>query len=270
MPTLAGTDSFYSINFYLRQMKKIQDFFDLLLKNKKKILVVMPHPDDTELFCGGTVARLIASGKEVRVVKMTFGEKGCKQAEISPEKLKKIREKEDKEAMRTFGIKDENNIYFDLGDGTVQNDFPTIEKLVKQIRSFQPDLIITTNPEDMIIRFSSNVNWINHWDHLNTGKAVLNASYPYSRDISFFPEHFKNIGIKSHICTEFLLSDYYNHTDSVFIDVTDFIKKRIEAHACHTSQYSLKDAQDSADFFTISPRYPHGKRFETFRYVLVD
>jgi LmbE family N-acetylglucosaminyl deacetylase len=251
-------------------MGKIQDFFDTIFKNKKNILVVMPHPDDTELYCGGTVARLIASGKEVRIVKMTFGEKGCKQVDISPENLKKIREKEDKESMRTLGIKDENNIYLDLGDGNVLNNFPTIEKIVKQIRSFQPDLIITTNPEDMIIRFSGNVNWINHWDHINTGKAVLNASYPYSRDISFFPEHFKNMDIKSHICTNFLLTDYYNHADSVFIDVTNFIEKRIKAHACHISQYNLKDAQDSADFFTKSSQYPQGKRFETFRYVLVD
>lgn len=55
------------------------DSFNKIFGNKKRILVIMPHPDDTELYCGATVARLIQSGKRVRVVKMTYGDKGSRQ-----------------------------------------------------------------------------------------------------------------------------------------------------------------------------------------------
>jgi len=246
------------------------DSFDEIFQDVKKVLVIMPHPDDCELYSGGTVARLITKGIEVRVVKMTLGEKGCKQEKITTEELKEIRLSEDKEAMKTLGITEENNIYLDLGDGDVVSNKKTIGIIAYHIRLFQPDLIITTNPEDMIIRFDKDQNWMNHRDHLNTGKAVLFGSYPYARDISFFPEHFKDENVKSHSCVKFLLTDYYNHEDNVLIDVTDTIETRVKAHACHRSQYSQEDAQNSADFFTLNQKYPEEKRFEKFRYVLAD
>lgn len=246
------------------------DSYNEIFKDVSNVLVIMPHPDDCELYCGGTVARLVADGKNVRVIKMTNGEKGCRQENITSEKLKLIRVKEDSTSMKTLGIRDENNVYLDLGDGAVEADMKTIGLIAKEIRVFKPDLIITTNPEDMIIRFDKDVNWMNHRDHMNTGKAVLYGSYPYARDISFFPEHFNDTNACSHICTKFLLTDYYNHEDNVLIDVTDSVETRVKAHACHSSQYSMEDAQDSADFFTVRTKYPEGKRFETFRYVLVD
>jgi LmbE family N-acetylglucosaminyl deacetylase len=248
----------------------IKDAFEEIFKDVHKVLVVMPHPDDCELYCGGTVARLVQLGKVVRVAKMTYGEKGCRQDKVSPEELKLIRKNEDTKSMRILGIDDGENIYLDLGDGQVEADIETIGVIAKQIRTFRPDLIITTNPEDMIIRFDKNINWINHRDHINTGKAVLYGSYPYSRDISFFPEHFADKKLKSHICTKFLLTDYYDHPDNVLIDVTETLDIRINAHAAHSSQYSREDSKASAEFFTQKPSYPDGKSFEKFRYVIVD
>ena len=138
-------------------MQKPTDSFDKVFSNKNKILIVFSHPDDAELYSGGTIARLIASGREVRVVKMTMGEKGCKQEHVSEEELKEIRLKEDKKAMKTLGVKDENNIYLDLGDGQITNDI------------------------NIIIRFAKDQNWFNHHDHLYTGRDVIDAIFPHSR-----------------------------------------------------------------------------------------
>jgi LmbE family N-acetylglucosaminyl deacetylase len=120
----------------------------------------------------------------------------------------------------------------------------------------------------MIIRFDKENSWVNHRDHINTGKIVLYASYPYARDLSFFPEHFNNPKAKSHICTEFLITDTYNHPDNVYIDMTHTLQERINAHACHKSQYSTEDAEDSADFFTAN--WSKGKNFEIFRHLVID
>ncbi|MBI4990734.1 PIG-L family deacetylase [Candidatus Gottesmanbacteria bacterium] len=255
------------------------DSYNRIFENKSRILVVMPHPDDTELYCGATVARLTQSGKRVRVVKMTFGDKGSRQEKVTQRELRRIREKEDREAMKVLGIKDEDNIYIGLGDGEIEHDLETIGKVVYQIRLFKPELIITTNPEDYIIRFDKDINWVNHRDHRHTGRIAVDAAYPYARDLLFFPEHLKkkhitvssitNDTVSSHACTEFLFTDVYQHPDLVYIDVTDYIDYRTKALAAHSSQYSLQHAQESTDFFTKLPQYGN-RRFDRFRYVVAD
>lgn len=244
------------------------DEFDKIFANKKKVMVVSAHPDDLEIMAGGTVARIIAAGIEVRSVKVTLGDKGSQQQEISKEELTQIRLKEDTASMHSLGITDENNVYLQYEDGAVEYSIDLIKDLARQIRLFQPDLVITHNPENKIIRFAQGVNWINHRDHQNAALAAVDAVYPYSRDLLHFPEQLQEEGAKSHICSEFLFFDYYEGPDIVTIDVTDFIEPRVTAHASHSSQYSREDAQGSADFFTKLD--DSGRRYERFRYVIAD
>jgi len=250
--------------------KSIIDSYSAIFANKKRVMAVFAHPDDLELYCGGLVARLISDGIIVRSVKVTSGDMGSRKENITTSELRKIRETEDKKSMHEFGISESDNIYLQIMDGQVDNSLETIGLIAKQIRIFKPDLIITHNPESKIIRFAKNVNWINHRDHLNTAISTLDAAYPYSRDLLFFPEHFKDKNATSHSVSEFLLVDYYDHPDLVHIDVTSTVDQRIKAHACHSSQYTLEDAQDSANFFTLLDDYPQGKRYERFRYVMAD
>ena len=42
----------------------------------ERVLVVAPHPDDAEIGCGGTVARLTQDGVEVYYLIATNGDKG--------------------------------------------------------------------------------------------------------------------------------------------------------------------------------------------------
>lgn len=236
--------------------------------DKKKIMFVFAHPDDAEIFAGGTIARLVNDKKEVAVVKMTLGNKGSGSQKISESNLAKQRKQEDIQAMKKLGIKDLNNIYIELKDGEVEDKLENIEKLVSHIREFRPDIVVTHNPENVVIRFNKDTNWINHRDHRNTGKITIDASYPYSRDILFFPEHFKNKNKQSHTVTEFLLVDYYDHPDTIAIDVTKFVEIKNKALAMHSSQYSLEDAIESTDFFTKVDKT--SKRYERFRYVIAD
>lgn len=243
------------------------DDFDKVFGGKKRVLVIFAHPDDAELYAGGTIARLMKSGKRVRVVKMTCGDKGSRQEKTTSRKLAQVRMEEDKRAMRVLGISAEDNVYLQIGDGEVENDLETIGKVAYQIRQFKPDIIITHNPEDVIIRFDKDSSWVNHRDHRNTGKSVIDAAYPYSRDILFFPDQLGKNGAQSHNVTEYLLVDYYGHPDEVSIDITEFTETRIAAHASHASQYNRENAQESADFFTL---LPDGRRRERFRHVVAD
>jgi LmbE family N-acetylglucosaminyl deacetylase len=122
-------------------------------------MAVMAHPDDAEIYAGGTIARLVAEGKEVCIVKLTRGNKGSRQENITEQGLAALRTEEDKKGMAALGIKPENSIFLDLRDGEVENSLTTIEKIVKQIRLFKPELIITHNPEDSIITFDEENSW---------------------------------------------------------------------------------------------------------------
>jgi len=55
---------------------EIKDSFNDIFGAKNRVMVVVAHPDDNEIICGGIVARLIAEGKQVRLVVMTTGGKG--------------------------------------------------------------------------------------------------------------------------------------------------------------------------------------------------
>lgn len=254
--------------FCYNQDMSYTDAFEKIFGNKKKVLVVSGHPDDLEIMAGGTVARLVAEGKEVRSVKVTLGDKGSQQQHIAKDELTNIRLKEDTASMHALGITDENNVYLKFPDGGVENNLEVIAAIARQIRLFQPDIVITHNPEDKIIRFAGGINWVNHRDHRNAALSTVDAVYPYSRDLLHFPEQLQEEGAISHICSEFLFFDYYDGPDIVAVDVTDFIETRVKAHASHLSQYSQEDAQGSADFFTKLD--DSGRRYERFRYVIAD
>ena len=72
-----------------------RDFFSEVFSGKKKVMFVYAHPDDAEMYSGGTIARLKKEGFEVRHVKMTMGNKGSRQEDYSEVELAEIREPED-------------------------------------------------------------------------------------------------------------------------------------------------------------------------------
>ena len=45
-----------------------------------RALVVVPHPDDAEAWCGGTVAKWVRNGAEVDYVLCTDGAKGLQRS----------------------------------------------------------------------------------------------------------------------------------------------------------------------------------------------
>lgn len=243
------------------------DSFERIFKSKKRVMAVFAHPDDTEIFAGGTLARLSNEGKEIASIKVTKGGKGSQDKQINRDELIAIREKENTKAMNILGIKLEHSVFLDFEDGQVENSLKLIEELVKQIRFFKPDIVITHNPEEKIIRFDESNTWINHRDHLNTGLSVLDAAYPYSRDTLFFPDQLIKEGLKSHAVSEFLLADYFNHPDCIDIEMTaEFGIKQLAIQA-HSSQFTTQRANDLADFLSLKQ---NDKKFERFRYVIAD
>src|SRR3972149_7849049 len=244
----------------------IKDSFSEVFSTKKKVMFVYAHPDDAEMYSGGTIARLKKEGFEVRHVKMTMGNKGSRQEKYTEAELAKIRETEDEVGLEVLGLTPKDSVNLDLGDGQMATDIATISKLVREIRAFRPDIIVTHNPEKVLVKDDNGEFYVNHCDHRHTAIAVVDAAYPYSRDNLFFPEQIKD-GLSPHIVTDFLFVDSWGDPDLVQFDVTDFYDQKANAISCHKSQYSEEKARGAANYFAPEK---DGRRYEQFRWVKTD
>lgn len=144
------------------------------------IMAIAAHPDDIESWCGGTLARAVDAGAQVRLLLVTSGDKGSADADADPAKIAATRENEAREAARVLGLADV--AFLRYLDGEVENSRELRADLVGWIRAWRPDVLFTFDPEH------PEPPYLRHRDHVATGRAALDAVYPLARDPLAFPE----------------------------------------------------------------------------------
>jgi len=186
------------------------------------VLVVTPHPDDAEYGVAGTVARWTNEGRTVVYVVCTNGDKGTSDREVKPENLIKIREKEQIAAANLLGVKEV--IFLGYPDQGLEETPRFRKDIVKQIRRFRPETVVTADPYRRYI-------W--HRDHRITGRVTLDAVFPYARDHLSYPDLLEE-GFEPHKVKEVLLwaSENINHR----LDITDTFPLKLNALREHKSQ----------------------------------
>jgi len=130
-------------------------------------MVILPHPDDETLACGGSIALHRKAGTPVTVVCGTLGEMGRNMGKppfATRESLPALREKELREACALLGVTDLR--LMGLRDKTVE--FVDPEWLAGRIRAYleevEPSLVLTYHPLYSV-----------HPDHMAMGAAVVRA-----------------------------------------------------------------------------------------------
>ncbi len=98
------------------------------------LLAIGAHPDDVELFAGGTLALLNQKGYRVGILHMTRGECGTRG---TPE----TRMMESQAAAQILGAK--KTITLDLGDGRLENSQANRQIVVGVIRKLKPRVVMT-------------------------------------------------------------------------------------------------------------------------------
>jgi LmbE family N-acetylglucosaminyl deacetylase len=193
----------------------------------ERVMVVTAHPDDSEFGAGGTVAKMVRDGREVTYVIATNGNKGSSDRTMTPERLARIREEEQRNAARTLGV--ERVVFLGYEDGEVEDTRAFRLDVTRQIRRWRPDLIITMNPSR-----SYNLGG-SHRDHRITGGVTLDCVYPLARDHMAFPELMPEY--EPHKVQEV----YVMQADrpQLVVDISDTIDLKLKALACHVSQ--IKD-----------------------------
>lgn len=201
----------------------------------RRALVVVAHPDDAEFGAGGTVARWVEEGTEVRYVVLTDGSAGTPDPQMTRERLIPLRAEEQRAACAALGL--EEVVFLGYPDGYLE---PTIElrrKVAAEIRRSQPEVVLTTNPE---LRWTSRGR-VNHPDHRATGDVVLHCINPAASsrlwDLTLLEE-----GLQPWDVSEVWLMGFGGGPH--LVDVTATFDRKVAALRCHVSQLGEWDPEE--------------------------
>ena len=125
-----------------------------------KILMIGAHQDDNEFERGGLASKYVKAGHDVRFLSMC---NGCGGHHIlSPEETTATRAKESAKVAELLGIRYD---VWDIDDCNIVPDLATRKRLIRYIREYNPDMIISHRLNDY------------HADHRTVGQLVQDASY---------------------------------------------------------------------------------------------
>lgn len=125
-----------------------------------RVLAIVAHPDDADIFCGGTLAKHADRGDDARIVHMTSGEYGG--IDRTEESVAEERREEARQSASELGCECE---FLDFEDGRIEQSLENRLTIVDVIREHRPDVVITHYDDDM------------HPDHRATSRLVSNAYY---------------------------------------------------------------------------------------------
>jgi LmbE family N-acetylglucosaminyl deacetylase len=188
----------------------------------RRAMVVVAHPDDAEFLCAGTVAKLCAEGWQVTYVLATSGDKGTRDPEMTRPRLAAIREAEQLAAAKVLGVRD--CVFLRHPDGYVETDAELRGEIVHLLRVYRPDLVIT---------WDGYRRGFNHRDHRAVGIATYDAVFPAARDRLYYDQD-ELAGLDPQRVPELLLAG--TEAPDYFVDISDYLDRKIEAVYCHTSQ----------------------------------
>lgn len=170
------------------------------MKPVSRVLAIGAHPDDIELGCGATLAKLISEGAEVRALVLCDGSNGADLTQYD-------RILETTNALKHLGVTDVH-IAKGFPDSNMGSTFhEIISYLEAHVREFQPDRVYTMYEKDR------------HQDH----ETIYRASMVACRTI---PQLY---GYETPSC-------WPQFVPHVHVDVTDFFELKVEALRMHVSQ----------------------------------
>lgn len=191
----------------------------------QKVLVVFAHPDDSDFYVGGTIARLTDAGAQVHYLCASRGDKGDASGTLTSQQISEVRAAEQVAAAEILGVCKENVEFLGMPDGNIVYNRELIDEIVKTIRRIQPNIVVAldTNIVDPA--------WgVNHADHRAIGLATIDAVYPYSRNKNELPE------LQAHEVQTLLIVNYREPNCFVEISGAPFAAKKA-ALSSHKSQW---------------------------------
>jgi bacillithiol biosynthesis deacetylase BshB1 len=184
------------------------------------VIFAMPHPDDIEITCGGTIAKLVKLGYRVGVLHMTDGEP-------TPRGTPEVRRQELAEASRILGVTHVETLELpnrELMDG------PTARYAVATaFRRHRPKIVVgmsgrtpAASPDhyqsQLILEAARFYSQLTKWDDRFDGTAPHRVDWLWYRPL--------------HIAAE-----QHHYTSTFVVDISDVYEQKIAAISAYESQF---------------------------------
>ncbi|MFM8571995.1 MAG: PIG-L deacetylase family protein [Pirellula sp.] len=185
-----------------------------------RVLVFGAHPDDAEFFAGGLLHQHRSKKSQIRLISVTNGQSGHHQ--LSSDVLVIRRRQEAQESGQVLGAE---YICWDYPDGSLQPSLQVRESIIREIRLFQPDLVLTHRP------------WDYHPDHRAVGQAVQDASY-----MVMVPKIVPGYAVPKREPVVAYMADLFTRPvpfrSDFVLDASEHLDGVLKMLACHRSQFA--------------------------------
>jgi LmbE family N-acetylglucosaminyl deacetylase len=186
------------------------------------VIAVGAHPDDVEIACGGTLAKLASQGYKVGIIDLTDGEP----TPLSPGP--EFRREEARRAAEMLGVT--KRVILDLPNRRLFDTFETRVALAKEFRKYRPRVVIGFGGKTPLAS-------PDHWQAMQ----ITDAAVFYSR-LTKWDEHFDHLPVYTipmqlYFRLAFEPAIQEGNTNQFTIDVTDTLETKLKAIRCYGSQF---------------------------------
>ncbi len=206
------------------------------------VLAFGAHPDDVELFAGGTLAKMAALGYATGIVDMTRGELGSRGTPAT-------RAREAKEAAGLLKLKVRENL--SLPDGRIAVAPHARLRVIRMLRKYRPFIVLTHHWEDR------------HPDHVNTSRLVVEAAHHAglakikTGQARFRPDILLYFMLPAHVMP------------TLIVDVSEFSEQRIRAIEAYRSQLFDPSSREPATYLSQPDFLSHVENIHDFYGTLI-
>jgi LmbE family N-acetylglucosaminyl deacetylase len=184
-----------------------------------RILIIGAHPDDPEWYAGGVISMYARQGHKVKLVSLTNGDAGHPTLYGPP-----LAERRRAEAAAAGAVLGAEYLVLDNHDAGLLPTLEVREQVVRIMRDFRPDLVMTHRL------------WDYHADHRYTAQVVQDALVPAGHARRVAPD-LPLLHPMPRVV--FLWDEFtrpYPFAPDIVVAIDEAIEKKIDALHCHTSQ----------------------------------
>jgi 4-oxalomesaconate hydratase len=192
------------------------------------LLVVSAHAADFVWRAGGAIALYHDRGWRVRVLVLSYGERGeserlWKEPGMTVERVKQARRAESERAAEILGA---DIRFFDAGDYPLRPTDQLFDDLVQEYRRTQPQIVLTHTQIDPY-----------NADHPLTARLTLETRI--CAQAAGYPSEFAQIGAPSVFLFEPHQPEQCQFNPQVYLDITSVFDRKRKAMECMTAQEHL-------------------------------
>jgi LmbE family N-acetylglucosaminyl deacetylase len=186
------------------------------------VIAVGAHPDDAEIACGGTLARLVQQGYRVGIIDLTDGEP----TPHSPGPHVRLREAQ--RAAETLGV--QRRVTLDLPNRRLFDSFEARVALAREFRRYRPKVVIGFGDKTPMAS-------PDHWQAMQ----ITDGAVFYSR-LSKWDEHFDGlpehaIAVQLYYRLSFEPALAVSAASHFTVDISATLDRKVAAVQCYQTQF---------------------------------